>query len=183
MSYKYIDVTVCDNHYKQKDDRWGELQLDGDKYTIGQVGCALTCAAMIEGITPKSLYVDYEMTDELVDWSKLPTYSISHKAISDSGLFSDLFEYIVQPTDPDEDPKPIILLGDDGKGAETSTHFVVVSGFKGWVAVDADGGIMYAKDPTDFSQFKINDPLDKYSDLKKFKKVYNPQSYRVPNKK
>ena len=172
MGYKYIDVTVCNNHYTQKDSRWGELELDGGSY-IKDVGCALTCAAMIEGITPKSLYLDYDMTDELVDWSKLPTYRIVHESTSDSGLFSDLYEYVVQPSDPDVDPKPVILYGDDDKGNDNSTHFVVVSGFRGTVDVDTDGGFMYAKDPTDFSQFIINDPANNQEFRKISRSIYS----------
>lgn len=180
MGYKNINTSLDVEHYYQDNNDWKNLVLKtgNQKSTIGKVGCALTCGAMLEKKTPKELYEDFNMTDLSCDWSKLPTYSISHKNVKNATDAADkLFAYIVI------EETPIILFGDDGKGGVYSTHFVIVRGFQGKVAVDPDGN--YSPTSSDLAQYKVYDPSSKYdaANAKEFNDDFPIKSFRVPTEK
>ena len=181
MGYKNITVSLDVKRYYQDESDWKDLVLKTGKITstIGKSGCGLTCGAMLEKISPKVLYEDHNMTDLLCEWSKLPTYSISHESIRDAeDAAFKLFLYIVL------NEKPIILFGDDGKGDDYSTHFVIVRGFIGKVAVDPDGNYFPADSRLD--TFKVYDPsrvsgYGNSTNADEFNDRFPIKSFRVPS--
>lgn len=183
MGYKSINISLDVKQYYQNDDNWKDLVLrtGQETSTIGTSGCALTCGAMLEKIPPNSLYNIHNMKDLYCDWSKLPTYSISHEGVSNAeDAAFKLFLHVVI------NKKPIILFGDDGKGKPLSTHFVIVRGFQGKVAVDPDGN--YFPADSNLAPFKVYDPSTEPNygnaiNADAFNNRFPIKSFRVPTKK
>ena len=157
MGYKTITKNLDVTHYLQADSRWKDKvlssKIDDVLYssTIGKIGCAMTSGAMVANITPGTLWDKHKMTDYLCDWTKIPTHTFTtHSISSTASLNTKLFSEIVL------NDNPVIVYGDDGTGSIYSTHFAVVYGFSGTVAVDSEGGYSLAN--YDLHQFKVFDP-------------------------
>ncbi len=160
MGYKSITKYLDVPHYLQTDSDWKSCVLTGTvngvykTSTIGAIGCAMTSGAMVAGITPGVLWESYNMKDYICNWSKIPTHTFSwFSASSDANYAAKFFSEIVLNNNP------VIVYGDDGTTSEFSSHFAVVYGFVGTVAVDAAGG--YSLTSYDLNQFKVYDPSDK----------------------
>ncbi|WP_313345574.1 hypothetical protein [Sedimentibacter sp.] len=183
MGYISINISMDVKQYYQNEEDWKDLVLrTGDETsTIGKSGCGLTCGAMLEKKSPKMLYENYNMKDLLCDWTKLPTYSISHESVRDAeDAAFKLFIHVVL------NKKPIILFGDDGEGTDYSTHFVIIRGFQGKVAVDPDGN--YFPADSSLAPFKVYDPstvpgYGNATNADEFNNRFPIKSFRVPTKK
>lgn len=121
------------------------------------------------------------MKDLLCNWDKLPTYSMSKVSVSNSedAAFQLFIDVVLNK-------KPIILFGDDGGGTEYSTHFVIIRGFQGKVAVDPDGN--YYPADSSLVPFKVYDPstvagYGNATNANEFNNRFPIKSLRVPTKK
>lgn len=157
MGYKSIIKNLSVTKYLQADPIWKDKVLSGTvdgeikSSTIGKIGCSMTSGAMVAGITPGSLWDNYNMRDYLCNWSKIPTHSFSTFYVGSTTQIADkLFVEIVLGNNP------VLVYGDDGKNTIYSTHFAVVYGFTGTVAVDEGGD--YSLTSYDLNQFKVYDP-------------------------
>lgn len=135
-----IELAVPD--YKQTDSRWRNVKISTK--TLGQIGCLVTSASMVEAFKTNSTVYPDAMKQKLrfrgndLLWSSLTDLGYTHKTYS-TAMNGDLLSVIHQQLAAG---KPVILGGAKSGGAQ---HWVVVKGY-------APSGTLKASD------FRINDP-------------------------
>ena len=157
--YPYFSKTLPVPKYQQQDSKWANEPTDcvddeGNVETVGEVGCLLTCGAMVLGETPldhlKTL-AKYKVSNCLYIPSDVAEgLEISHS--TSEGDFDDLkeeiFNYVYNKKIP-----VIARLYNSNK--PYPTHFIVIKGFEGEVESDKNGLVF---DNVTEDMFKVNDP-------------------------
>jgi uncharacterized protein YgiM (DUF1202 family) len=153
LSYPAIALSVPS--YKQTDSRWSQIVIAGTGRTIGQIGCATTALAMTQSYRTGTVITPDAMAKTLSYTSGGSLYWPSDYAVGDALSLSGLYEKLRQGI-------PVIVGGRTSSG---STHFVVVTGYKGGNTLVSSG-------------FTINDPgSNTRTTLSAFLGVY-PSMYR-----
>ena len=153
--YGAIELDVID--YKQYNPEWGKLQVGYSGENIHNIGCALTCVAMLESyrtekiITPKDVVSTFSFTaGGAIYWTA--NYFVNR---SDNYLETIYYELT--------QGNPVII---ESKNLKNTSHWVVITGFTGGDELSADKFTI--NDPGSSKRKLLSDFFDMYPSYSKF---------------
>ncbi len=120
--------------YKQTDSRWANYALGKNGGTIGTIGCAVTCIAMLESCRTGTTIYPNTMAAQLSFTSSGAVYWPSDYTTVTSYSLDGIYKLLKQG-------KPVMIGGKNSSGGQ---HWVIITGFT--------GGSLTA------SNFTVNDP-------------------------
>jgi len=153
--YSAVELDIID--YKQYDPKWGKLQVGYSGENIHNIGCALTCVAMLESyrtekkITPKDVLNKFSFTPGgAIYWTA--DYSVNW---SDDYLKTIYYELT--------QGNPVMI---ESKNQKNTSHWVVITGFTGGDILSADKFTI--NDPGSSKRKLLSDFFDMYPSYSKF---------------
>lgn len=147
-----ISIKLDVPHYLQGDSRWASQTISNTSYTIGKVGCALSCVAMADSyrtgaqITPLQVAKTYSFSDDAdIYWP------------SGYNIIVGTDDYLQIAYNALLEGKPVVF---GCKKANGTQHWVVITGYEGSFPLTSSGFLI--NDPASSSRRTLDAYMSSY---------------------